>query len=122
MEVNEIKEFSKEEFVEFFLDELNMVRNYKFDAFYDIASFMGRIKETIDTDTFKREMTSTVFTVRFYWFLRETGTDYLDNENPSNFELYNYYFERNKIAYRIKIVVNSDYLCKEKYATIQRIK
>lgn len=122
MEVNEIKEFSKQEFAEFFLNELNMVPNYKFDAFYDIASIMGRIKKTIDTETFKREITSTVFTVRFYWFLRETGTDYLDNENPSNSELYNSYFERNKIAYRIRIVVNSDYLCKEKYATVERIK
>ena len=121
MEVNEIKEFSKQEFAEFFLNELNMVKKYKFDAFYDIASIMRRIKETEKTDTFKNEMTETVFVVKFYWFLRETGTDYLDLESNSD-ELYDAYFNRNSIAYKIRIVINSDFLCKEKYATIERIK
>lgn len=126
MDTNEQNEkipffMGKELFVTFCVEQIGQMKAYRYDMFYDIQIILNAIKAVQQREDYLENVTKKEMFIDFLWYFRETGTNislFLESDK----DILEHYQKSNDKIYRVKILVNCDYLFGKHFAEVKRVK
>ena len=113
--------FTRDQFAKFLFSQNRKIKNYNFDLLHDIKQIMNFAYNRENTaDENGQTITNRPIEKSFFFFVRESGTWLVDEENTETLQSIEKSFNHIE-KFKITIIANCDYFYKTPFAKVQKL-